>query len=290
MTRTAIAAQIADLAGQPDVHRAVRAAEDACAQLRWHPALRKQADQAAAESRVRGAVASALLEGAEVAGSVASLQMVRDVMRGALDPPADPDPVWRATTAAIQVTAATETISSGALTAPAQVLARLHSAAAGPLMPSMYAGRPRKPGQDCAEWTELGPACPAEQLPGRLAGISELVSAARAGVGPAIVVTALMHAEVVTVRPFLAGNALVARALERLVLHRTGVDPLGVAVIEAGHAAGVGADYRGAMGAYAEGGSTGVRLWLVHCAEAVVEAAAHGRAVADAVSAGRLTG
>ncbi|MGB5952478.1 MAG: hypothetical protein WBG57_08210 [Ornithinimicrobium sp.] len=289
MTRTAIAAQIADLAGQPDVHRAVRAAEEACAQLRWHPALRKQADQAAAESRVRGAAASALLEGAEVAGSVDSLQLVRDVMRGALDLPADPDPVWRATTAAIQVTAATETISGGALAAPAQVLARLHSAAAIPLMSSTYAGRPRQAGQDCAEWTELGPACPAEQLPARLAGIGELISAGRAGVGPAIVVTSLVHAEVIAARPFVAGNALVARALERLMLHRAGVDPLGVAVVEAGHAVGGGGDYRGAMTAYVEGGSLGVALWLVHCAEAVTEGAARGRAVADAVFNGTLT-
>lgn len=288
MSRSATAAQIADLAGRPEVDHAVRAARTACEELRWHPALRRQADQAAAESRVRGAAASALLEGAEVAGSAASLQLVRDVMRGALDAPADPDPVWRATTAAIQVTAATESISNAALGAPAQVLARLHSAAAHSLLPAEHSGRPRGRGQDCAEWTELGPACPAEQLPARLAGISELIGAARAGVGPAIVLTALVHAEVIAARPFVAGNALVARALERLMLHRTGVDPLGVAVVEAGHALGAGADYRGAMTAYVDGGSAGVSLWLVHCAESVTQAAADGRAIADAVSAGTL--
>lgn len=289
VSRTAIAAQIADLAGQPEVDRAVRAARKACEELRWHPALRKQAEQGAAESRVRGAAASAQLEGAEVAGSVVSLRVVRDVMRGALEAPTDPDPVWRATTAAIQVTAATETISNSALGAPAQVLARLHSAAATPLLQPEYAGRPRQQGQVCAEWTELGPACPSAQLPPRLAGISELISAAQAGVGPAIVLTALVHAEVVAARPFVAGNALVARALERLMLHRAGVDPLGVAVVEAGHAAGLGADYRGAMTAYVEGGSTGVGLWLVHCADAVTEGAAQGRVIADAVLSGTLS-
>ncbi|MGB5937051.1 MAG: hypothetical protein WBG76_14445 [Ornithinimicrobium sp.] len=288
MSYAALAAQIADLAGHPDVDEAVQTARNACEQLRWHPGLRRQAAQAAAESRVRGAVASAQLEGAEVAGSTLSLQMVRDVMRGALDPPDHPDPVWRTTTAAIHVSAVTEEISAAALCAPAQVLARLHVAAASALLPAADVGRPRTPAQSCTEWIELGPPCGQPELGQRLAGINDLISAGAAGVGPTVVLTALVHAEIVAARPFVAGNAMVARAMERLMLHRLGVDPLGVAVVEAGHAARAGANYRGAMTAYVEGGPAGVRLWLVHCAEAVTEGTAHGRAIADAVLAGSL--
>lgn len=238
---------------------------------------------------MRGAAASAQLEGAEVAGTTSSLRMVRDVMRGALRSPADPDPLWRTTTGAIQVTAATEAVSGVALGAPSQVLARLHAAAATPLLDPAQVGRPREDGQRCDEWTELGPPCSSAQLHQRLAGMGELISAARSGVGPALVLAALVHAEMIATRPFVAGNALCARALERLMLHRTGVDPLGVAVVEAGHARGGGTDYRGAMTAYVEGGSAGVTLWLIHCAEAVTEGAVQGRAIADDVLAGMLS-
>ena len=46
--------------------------------------------------------------------------------------------------------------------------------------------------------------------------------------------------------------------------------------------------YVGALTAYATGSRDGVRLWLEHVCAALVAAAADGRAVADAVLAGRL--
>ena len=62
----------------------------------------------------------------------------------------------------------------------------------------------------------------------------------------------------------------------------------GVAVPEVGHADRAGTDYRGALGAYVSGGPDGLRLWLLHSADAVVRAAAEGTRIADAVLAGRL--
>jgi hypothetical protein len=103
-----------------------------------------------------------------------------------------------------------------------------------------------------------------------------------------LLVAALVHAEVVAVRPFVRGNLLVARALERAVVRIGGLDPTGVAVVEAGHTAKAGADYRGALTAYGHGGPAGVGLWLVHCADAVRAGAEEGARVADAVLAGRL--
>nr|WP_281497239.1 Fic family protein [Ornithinimicrobium sp. F0845] len=275
--------------GLPGVADAVEEARGACTQLRWHQALRRRIPEAAAESRVRGATASALLEGAEPAGSQGTVALVRDLVRGAASWPAKPDPVERVLRSAVQVTAATESATGAALTTPAQLLAGLHVAAAAGLLPAEQVGRPRQPGETSAEFEEfLGEAMPAEGLPDRLHLVYDLLATLRTG-GSALVVAALVHAELVTVRPFVTGNGLVARALERVVHRVGGLDPTGVAVPELGHAQKVGADYRGALTAYSQGGADGVRLWLLHCAEAAVTGAGAGTAVADAVLAGRLT-
>ena len=278
-----------DLARLPGVEEGVAAAREAATQLRWHQALRRRIPEAAAESRVRGAAASALLEGAEPAGSQHSTDLVRDLMRGAVawDERGD-DPVWRVLAGVVRATAATEHVGPAQLRSPAQVLAGLHSAAAGELLPMPQVGRPRTATEGCQEWAELGPAPEAEEVRHRLALVHELLAGVPSGGAPALLVAAVAHAEIVTARPFVLGNGVVARAVERVVLRAGGLDPTGVAVPEAGHADRAGSDYRGAVAAYATGSRDGVRLWLLHCAEAVERAAAEGARVADAVPAGRL--
>jgi hypothetical protein len=289
VTRTNTAAALARLLDLPEVAAGVESAREACTRLRWHQALRRRIPEAAAESRVRGATASALLEGAEPAGSVDSLALVRDLMRGATPWQEHPqDPVWRVVAGAVRVTAATEHVGAARLGAPAQVLAGLHTAAARDLVPAEVLGRPRTGAEQTAEGTELGPAPSPGELPGRLALVHDLIAAVPEGRAPTLLVSAVVHAELMLTRPFVAGNGLVARALERAVLRVGGLDPTGVAVPEAGHADRAGADYRGALGAYATGETDGVRLWLLHCAQAVERAAAEGHRVADAVLAGRL--
>ncbi len=280
---------LTDLLRLPDVQESTRNARKACEELRWHPALRRRIPEAAAESRVRGAVASASLEGAEIAGSRLSLPLVRDVMRGAQKPPATLDPMWRTMMAAIQATAAGERITQRSLGSPMQVLAGLHVAAAAGLLPAAQVGRPRLPDEDCVEWVELAPAPTGNAMRERLSGVADLMKSVPGGSVSAVVLAGLIHAEIIATRPFVAGNALVARSLERVVLQQAGLDPTGIAVVEAGHAVGVGASYRGALTAYVEGGQRGVGLWLVHCAEAVTHGAIVGNEIADAVLAGRLT-
>ena len=278
-----------DLARLPGVEDGVASAREACTQLRWHQALRRRIPEAAAESRVRGAAASALLEGAEPAGSRGSTDLVRDLVRGAVDWEARAeDPVWRVLAGVVRATAATEHVGTAQLRSPAQVLAGLHTAAAGALLPMPQVGRPRAPGEECREWTELGPAPTPVEVHERLALVHELLSAVPAGRVPVLLVASVAHAEIVTARPFVLGNGVVARAVERVVLRAGGLDPTGVAVPEAGHADRAGSDYRGAVSAYATGTPDGVRLWLLHCAEAVERAAAEGTRIADAVLAGRL--
>lgn len=283
-----VAGQLGALLELPGVGESVDRARAACTELRWHQALRRRIPEAAAESRVRGAAASALLEGAEVAGSQGSLAVLRDIMRGAGTWPDTLGPVERTAKAVVQATAATEFVDAVALRSPAQVLVRLHVAAGADLLPAEQVGRPRVPGEDCREMVELGPAPDAGEVADRMGQVAMLLRALDSGAS-SLLVAALVHAEIVTVRPFVRGNFIVARALERAVVRAGGLDPTGVAVVEAGHSAKAGADYRGALTAYGQGGVDGVRLWLQHCAEGIETACAEGTRIADAVLAGRIT-
>jgi hypothetical protein len=269
------------LASLPGVPEQVEAAREACTRLRWHQGLRRRIPEAAAESRVRGAAASGELEGASV-----PVHVVREIVMGASTWSPSPDPVERTMRGVVAATAETEHVRAVVLTAPLQALARLHTAAARGLLEVDALGRPRMPGEDCAELTDLGPAPDGAQVAVRLRAVADvLLSTPRL---PVVVAAAIVHAELATVRPFVRGNAVVARALDRAVVQAGGLDPTGVAVTEAGHGAAGGAAYLGALAAYGRGDVAGVGLWITHCCSAVRAAAAEGERVADAVVAGRL--
>ncbi|MGL4744429.1 MAG: Fic family protein [Dermatophilaceae bacterium] len=278
---TTAAEAVVRVAALPGVAGQVETARDACTRLRWHPALRRHGPQAAAESRVRGAVASAGLEGAVVPAG-----LVREVLCGARSWGREPDPVEEVARGVVAATAESEHVVGRVLRAPRQVLARLHVVAAAGLVPDAELGRPRVPGEDCLELGDLGPAPPAAEAAARLAAVVEvLVALPRL---PVLVAAAVVHAEVAHARPFRRGNGVVARALDRAVVRAGGLDPTGVAVTEAGHAAGGGAAYRGALAAYGTGDGAGVRGWVEHCCAATSVAATEGERVADAVASGRL--
>ena len=277
-----IAESLIQLAALPGVPEATDAAREACTKLRWHQALRRRIPEAAAESRVRGARASAALDGAEM-----DVDVVRDLMRGATAWPERLGPLEATLKGAMQATAETEHILAMVVTAPSQALARVHVAAAGHLLPESQVGRPRQAGEIASEFSDLGPAPDETVVTARLSGIVQLLLAAKDA--PAVVVAALVHGEIATVRPFVRGNGLVARAMERAVIQASGLDPTGVAVTELGHGAGGAAAYLGALAAYGSGSSEGVALWITHCAKAVVAGAQEGGRIADAVLVGRLT-
>ena len=107
---------------------------------------------------------------------------------------------------------------------------------------------------------------------------------------PVVVAAAVVHAELATVRPFVRGNAVVARALDRAVVHAGGLDPTGVAVTEAGHGAQGGAAYLGALTAYGRGDARAWGCGSRTAAAPIAGGGAEGERVADAVLAGRLAG
>jgi hypothetical protein len=142
------------------------------------------------------------------------------------------------------------------------VLARLHLLAARDLVPAESLGRPS------------GDAAVAA----RLNGVFGLVTGATSA--PAVIVAAVVHAELLTVVPFGGPNGVVARAASRLTLIARGLDPKAVSVPEVGHLARA-PEYQGALGAYATGTPDGVRSWLKHCCAAAVAGADEGWSICE---------
>ncbi len=280
-TTAATGAALDRLAALPGVSQAVERAREACTALRWHPAMRSHADQARAEATVRAAACSAALDGARL-----PLRLVRDSVVGRAHLPQDP--TGSAVHAVVRAYLHAARLGTSWRRTPHQVLAGLHVAAAAGLLPDEALGRPRATGEPSLERAPSG--TPSDDSVGgdvgeRLAAVADLLAAP--ATAPVLLVAALAHAEIVVVRPFVAGNPTVARALARAVAVGGGLDPTGVAVWEAGWLS-AGPGYPAALEAYATGGADGVGAWLVAAAEALVAGAAEGTAVCDAVLAGRL--
>jgi Fic family protein len=108
-----------------------------------------------------------------------------------------------------------------------------------------------------------------------------------AGTGaPALVQAAVVHGELLALRPFGSMNGLVARAAQRVVLVASGLDPKSVCPAEVGLAE-LGAEaYARALEGYASGTPEGVAAWIGHCAEAVTLGARESTAVCEALQRG----
>lgn len=256
-----------DMATWPAIAPLIDEVRDACTELRWHPALRRRIPEAAAESRVRGARASADLEGARVDEAT-----VRRMLCGAAEPATGRDATDSVVRAAVQATVAAEQVLALLRTAPGQAITRIHLAAGAPLLPAEDVARLRREGEVVRELTDLG--APRRPAP---------------AAAPAYVVAAITHAELAHVRPFLRGNGLVARAVDRAYVVASGLDPTGVAVPEVGLGHAGSTAYVGSLAGYATGRREGVELWLQHWGRSMLEAVAEGRRIADAVLAARLT-
>lgn len=275
---------LAALAAHPEVAASTDQVRGALTELRRHEALRRRSAEAAAEASVRAARASAVLAGARVPMSV-----VRDAVRGGEYPD---DASGLTVRGAVRVMATMEKVATTWQRAPWQALASLHVAAAAGLVDDASLGRPRRAGEQPGDGHDLldsqGRAVPAPNGPALGARLDSLVDLLTGSwQAPAVIVAALAHAEVAVVRPFVAGNGVVARALGRAVLIGRGLDPRGLSVWEAALVTH-GPLYPLALAAYATEGRDGVVAWLTRFSSAVVEGAAEGRAVCDAVLAGRL--
>ena len=281
----AVIEALAALAGQPRVRQAQEALREASAELRWNEALRRRWREARSESCVRGAVASAAVEGAVVPASllrecVASGSLSRAVTGDAsLDAAAG---LWRAQTRVTQWMAPLRGNQRPTPPPAAALLATLHRDVTGPLaaggrLPLAEVGAAR-----LAEPGARGAAPHGEELSQRRAALMELLEIEGA---PALVRCAVVHAEMVCARPFTAGNAAVGRLLVRYLATRDGLEPTGVAVPDLYAARAPGA-YAQALAAYATGSLEGVVSWIVWQAEALLLGIQEAQAVCRAVQAG----
>jgi hypothetical protein len=219
--------RLASLEGVPSAYAAARDGIDAMLRDRG---LRRTSPEMTAESLLRGAHASAVLE-----GSASSLAEVRE---GAGDEVAGD---------AVRVSTELLALSPALSRTPLQALARIHALAAAGL-PEDQRGRPRD-----------------GEAADRLRGVGDLLTATTSA--PALLVAAVVHAELATAAPFGSHNGIVARAAERLVLVSRGVDEKSLVVPEAGHLA-LRPAYESNLRGYATGGAAGVHAWLLYAAEA----------------------
>ena len=192
------------------------------------------------------------------------MDLVRDLMRGAAAWPSSPTPWSRCSAVRCRPPPRPSTCEAWSSPPRLQALARLHTAAAAGLLPPSQVGRPRRAGESPRELADLGPAPDGDDVPTALWRHRRGWCSPRPQ-APAVVVAALVHAEIATVRPFVRGNGVVARAMERAVIQASGLDPTGVAVPRSGTRQG-GRGLPGRARGIRAGTPQGVALWLGHCA------------------------
>ena len=226
--RAGPAAALEALAGLEGVASGFAAARDGIDALLRDRGLRRVAPETTGEALLRGAHASARLE-----GSGSDLEQIRS--EGG-------DEIAQA---AVRLNVGLLKLTDTLRRAPLQALARMHVLVAED---PATAGRPVD-----------------AEAAGRLATLGQALAADTSA--PALLVAAVAHAEIATASPFGSRDGLVARGLERLVLASRGVDPASVMVPEAGHLK-LRIGYEAKLRDYAEGGRDGVHAWLLYAAEA----------------------
>ncbi|MBZ9643365.1 Fic family protein [Streptomyces sp. PSKA30] len=261
----------AALGALPGVAESVESVRKAVDRVYGHRIMRRRSNEITSEAALRGARGSAALSGADWA-----LEEVRRRTDFSGDDEA------RVVGAALRLTAEAGQLLSIWRQSPLRVLARLHLVAAADK--AEQGGRPRLPGESVDEPLIEQPLPDAAEVSGRLEGLAELIIAGSSA--PALVTAAVVHGELLALRPFVSHNGLVARAAERIVLVGSGLDPKSVCPAEVGHAELGRTAYREAFGGYLSGTAEGMAAWIAHCGRAVELGVRESTAVCEALQRG----
>ncbi|MFQ6229223.1 oxidoreductase [Nocardia sp. NPDC002869] len=243
---------LAPLIELPGVRAAADKARDALAEVHRHRANRRGWATTAAEASVRAARSSAALAG------------------GSTELPADgaiSDPILAGALRVGQV------LDGDALRnligiwerAPLQALARLHLLAAADLV---------------AEEDELGRPRADGGVAERLDVLAQTLLTTSA---PAPVTAAVVHGELLTLKPFGSADGLVARAASRLVTVASGLDPRSLGVPEVFWLRRRQA-YLDAAAGFGSGTAEGVGGWVLFCCGALEDGAREATSIADAAA------
>ena len=207
----------------------------------------------AGESSVRGAMAAAWLSGASVS--------LDDVRAGT--PTALADPLVQG---ALRAYGALGELTPAWGPAPRQALARLDVLAGADLVEADALGTPRGP----------------RHVAARLDTLAETLQTTSA---PAVLVAAIVHAEVLSLDAFAPVSGIVARAAARLTLAARGLDPSSVVVVETGQRDRED-EHAAALAAYKSGAPDGVVRWVLQYATFVELGATETLAICQAVQRG----
>ncbi|MCX4780037.1 oxidoreductase [Streptomyces sp. NBC_01264] len=270
---SASADPLAPLSALPGVSESVESVRKAVDRVYGHRVMRRRAVAVASEAALRGARGSAALSGADWA-----LEEVRRRSDFGSEPEA------RTVGAALRLTAEAGQLLSIWRQSPLRVLARLHLVASGSTADGDVVGRPRLAGEPVDEPLIDLPLPDAQEVAGRLDGLSGLIIAG--GSAPALITAAVVHGELLALRPFGSYNGLVARTAERIVLINSGLDPKAICPAEVGHAEQGREAYLEAFKGYVSGTAEGMSAWIAHCGRAIELGVRESTAVCEALQRG----
>jgi len=239
-----MASLVATLFEDEVIAESIQSARDAIDALLWRRDIRADAEAVALESLDRGARDSAAIDGADQVG-------------------VDDSPMGRVRAAAIAVTS--EAVSQADVwpKAPLQVLAHLHAVAAHGFSEDL--GRPRSV-DSADDPMHIGMAPPASMVSPRLTLLSDVVTGPAI---PAVFEAALVHGELMALRPFAWGNGLVARAMVRTIMVARGVDPSMFSIPELGMYEAGRSTYVSAIRQFQSGRIEGMRAYVTWFGDAV---------------------
>lgn len=272
-TNASSADPLATLGTLPGVADSVDSVRKAVDRVYGHRVMRRRSNEITSEAALRGARGSAALAGADWA-----LEEVRRRTDFGNEPEA------RTVGAALRLTAEAGQLLSIWRQSPLRVLARLHLVAASGAGEEETVGRPRLPGEEVDEPLLTAPLPDVAEVTGRLDGLAQLIIAGSEA--PALVTAAVVHGELLALRPFGSCNGLVARAAERIVLVGSGLDPKSICPAEVGHAEQGRAEYVAAFEAYLTGTPAGMAAWIAHCGRSVELGVRESTAVCEALQRG----
>jgi len=231
------------LSALPGVADAVERARTAIAAVQLHPANRRGWARSAAVASIRAARASAALAGGSPVLDPDATAVADPVLAGALRAGAAVGrlvPVWER--------------------APLQALATLHRLAVADLPAGAAPGRPVSP-----------------SAADRLARLGSVILGSSS---PGPVLAAVVHAELLTLRPFGSADGVVARCATRLTLISTGLDPKALTVPEVGYLR-AGSRYIDLAARFVSGAPADVGTWLTAHCEWLVAGAREAMSIAD---------
>ena len=216
-------------------------------ELMWNRTVRRHKEVLIPYTRRIAGFATAALDGA---------QMPKD-------PTMEPEvsPMGSLSDQGLLVTAEADLQRLAFRTEPLKVLARLHTF----VSTEEDRGRPRTT-NEVNDPLRLGSLPPHEVLQERMSQLVDLVIDSKVS---SILVAAIAHGEIATMRPFTQGSYLVARASTRLILSARDVDNDGLVMSEYGAFLLGRPAYVKALTGYISGTREGVAAWVAWQGEAI---------------------